>query len=154
MKKTCDLLNRKQQKRKIQYSVLVTWSITIYFLDEMWISALKYLRYPQNCPGRCFIQNCSPQPDTCSLFQKFQNGEDTTEDEEQFLNAMRSSIEIFVNRMKSNSMRGRSIANDSSVQSLFMTINAMHPQLLKHMEKQEEQRGKGGVGRGCIGTKS
>lgn len=38
----------------------------------------------------------------------------------------RSQVEIFVNRMKSNSSRGRSIANDSSVQTLFLNITAMH----------------------------
>ncbi len=63
-------------------------------------------------------------------------------DEQQFLNALQSSLEIFVNRMKSNSARGRSIANDSSVQTLFMTINAMHPQLMKHIGEQEDARGK------------
>lgn len=69
---------------------------------------------------------------------KYQNGE--VDEEEQFLNALRSSIEIFVNRMKSNSLRGRSIANDSSVQTLFMTLNSMHPQLLKYMDQQDENR--------------
>ena len=75
--------------------------------------------------------------------QKYQNGEvnSTQSDQEEFLNALRSSIEIFVNRMKSNSLRGRSIANDSSVQTLFMTINQMHPQLMKHMGEQEDARG-------------
>ena len=70
--------------------------------------------------------------------QKYQNGE--VDDEEQFLNALRSSIEIFCNRMRSNQARGRSIANDSSVQTLFMTINTMHPQLMEYMQKQEESR--------------
>ena len=72
--------------------------------------------------------------------QKYQNGE--VDEEEQFLNALRSSCEIFVNRMKSNSTRGRSIANDSSVQTLFMTLNSMHPQLLKYMDNQDETRSK------------
>ncbi|XP_013414877.1 hepatocyte growth factor-regulated tyrosine kinase substrate [Lingula anatina] len=70
--------------------------------------------------------------------EQYQNGE--TNDEDQFLNALRSSIEIFVNRMKSDSMRGRNIANDSAVQTLFMTINAMHPELMKHMSQQEDLR--------------
>ena len=43
--------------------------------------------------------------------------------------------------MRSDSQRGRSIANDSSVQTLFMTINAMHPQLMEYISKQEEARG-------------
>ncbi len=63
------------------------------------------------------------------------------DEEQQFLNALQSSLEIFVNRMKSNSARGRSIANDSSVQTLFMTINAMHPQLMKYIGEQEDARG-------------
>jgi len=79
--------------------------------------------------------------------QQYQNGEalagGSAEDREQFLAALRSSIEIFVNRMRSNSQRGRSIANDSSVQTLFMTLTAMHPQLLQYIHEQEDQRGTG-----------
>ncbi|XP_074648717.1 hepatocyte growth factor-regulated tyrosine kinase substrate-like isoform X2 [Tubulanus polymorphus] len=81
-------------------------------------------------------QNLEPKNRTQ---EQYQNGE-SDDQEEPFLNALRSSIEIFVNRMKSNSMRGRSIANDSSVQTLFMTINTMHPQLLKYMQEQEDAR--------------
>ncbi|ESO09504.1 hypothetical protein HELRODRAFT_190525 [Helobdella robusta] len=68
-----------------------------------------------------------------------QKGEDE-EEREQFLKALSSSIEIFVNRMKSNSQRGRNITNDSSVQTLFMTLNAMHPTLLKYISQQEDNR--------------
>lgn len=56
---------------------------------------------------------------------KQENGEIDTQLEE-FVGGLRSQVEIFVNRMKSNSSRGRSIANDSSVQTLFMNITAMH----------------------------
>ena len=70
----------------------------------------------------------------------YQNGE-ADNDQVQFLNALQSSIEIFVNRMRSNSQRGRSIANDSSVQSLFNVISNMHPQLLKYIQEQEDLRG-------------
>ena len=42
--------------------------------------------------------------------------------------------------MKSDHSRGRSVANDSAVQGLFMTISQMHPQLLKCVEEQEAQR--------------
>lgn len=56
---------------------------------------------------------------------KQENGEIDTQMEE-FVGGLRSQVEIFVNRMKSNSSRGRSIANDSSVQTLFMNITAMH----------------------------
>lgn len=73
-------------------------------------------------------------------FQAYQNGENE-DDEEQFLKALQSSLEIFVNRMRSNSQRGRSIATDSSVQSLFNVISNMHPQLMKYVGKQEDLRG-------------
>lgn len=59
------------------------------------------------------------------IIAKQQNGEVDSQMEE-FVNALRSQVEIFVNRMKSNSSRGRSIANDSSVQTLFLNITAMH----------------------------
>ena len=78
--------------------------------------------------------------DSCDSVQVYQNGE-TEEDPEQFLNALNSSVEIFVNRMRSNSQRGRSIATDSSVQSLFNVISNMHPQLMKYVQGQEDFRG-------------
>ncbi|XP_064624793.1 hepatocyte growth factor-regulated tyrosine kinase substrate-like isoform X2 [Lineus longissimus] len=83
----------------------------------------------------------SSEPKVVNKVQEnYQNGE-TSEDSEQFLAALKGSIEIFVNRMKSNSQRGRSLNNDSSVQTLFRTINDMHPQLMKYMNEQEELRG-------------
>ena len=48
---------------------------------------------------------------------------------------------MFVNRMKSNQSRGRPIANDTSVQSLFMNITAMHSQLLTYIQEQDQKRG-------------
>ena len=56
---------------------------------------------------------------------KQQNGEVDNE-MDSFVKKLRSQVEIFVNRMKSNSSRGRSIANDTSVQNLFMNITQMH----------------------------
>lgn len=61
-------------------------------------------------------------------------------DNTEFLRALQSSIKIFVNRMTSDHSRGRSIANDSAVQGLFMTISQMHPQLLKCIHEQEQLR--------------
>ncbi|KAK6180368.1 hypothetical protein SNE40_012537 [Patella caerulea] len=69
----------------------------------------------------------------------YQNGETDT-DQSQFLHALSTSIQIFINRMQSNSIRGRSIANDSSVQSLFNVISNMNPQLMNYMQEQEELR--------------
>ena len=78
--------------------------------------------------------------DSCDSLLVYQNGE-TDEDPEQFLNALNSSVKIFVNRMRSNCQRGLSIATDSSVQSLFNVISNMHPQLMKYVQGQEDLRG-------------
>lgn len=40
--------------------------------------------------------------------------------------------------MKSNSSRGRSIANDSSVQTLFLNLTAMHSKLLRYIQQQDD----------------
>merc|ERR1719348_2642837 len=58
----------------------------------------------------------------------------------EFTETLKTQLEIFVNRMKSNSSRGRPIANDSSVQTLFMNIMTMHGKLVRHIQDQEDQR--------------
>ncbi|NXE83166.1 HGS kinase, partial [Cochlearius cochlearius] len=72
-------------------------------------------------------------------FQQYQNGE-SEENHEQFLKALQNAVTTFVNRMKSNHMRGRSITNDSAVLSLFQSINNMHPQLLELLNQLDERR--------------
>jgi growth factor-regulated tyrosine kinase substrate len=57
-----------------------------------------------------------------------------------FVENLRGQIEIFVNRMKSNSSRGRPIAYDTSVQGLFMNITALHSQLLNFIQIQDNSR--------------
>lgn len=59
---------------------------------------------------------------------------------EGFITRLRSQVEIFINRMKSNSSRGRSIANDTSVQTLFMNITAMHSKLLLYIKEHDDSR--------------
>lgn len=78
------------------------------------------------------------QPPTLP-FQQYQNGE-SEESHEQFLKALQNAVTTFVNRMKSNHMRGRSITNDSAVLSLFQSINSMHPQLLELLNQLDERR--------------
>ncbi|PIK49180.1 putative hepatocyte growth factor-regulated tyrosine kinase substrate [Apostichopus japonicus] len=68
-----------------------------------------------------------------------QNG-DEDDDEQQFIRAMSGSIDVLVNRMRSDSSRGRSIASDTTVQGLFQTLHHMHPRLLKMMQEREEKR--------------
>ncbi|EZA61746.1 Hepatocyte growth factor-regulated tyrosine kinase substrate [Ooceraea biroi] len=80
----------------------------------------------------------SPMPQKVVLVKQ-ENGEIDTQMEE-FVSGLRSQVEIFVNRMKSNSSRGRSIANDSSVQTLFMNITAMHSRLLRYIQEQDDSR--------------
>lgn len=82
-------------------------------------------------------------------------------DLEEFIQTLKSQVEIFINRMKSNSSRGRyttlflkkimyfmnvscsfsrSIANDTSVQTLFMNITAMHSKLLRYIQEHDDNR--------------
>lgn len=80
----------------------------------------------------------SPMPQKV-VIAKQQNGEVDIEMEE-FVHALRSQVEIFVNRMKSNSSRGRPITSDSSVQNLFMNITRMHSRLLTYIQEQDDSR--------------
>uniref|UniRef100_A0A8C7HJ43 Hepatocyte growth factor-regulated tyrosine kinase substrate n=1 Tax=Oncorhynchus kisutch TaxID=8019 RepID=A0A8C7HJ43_ONCKI len=71
--------------------------------------------------------------------QQYQNGE-SEENHDAFLKALQNAVTTFLNRMKSNHMRGRSITNDSAVLSLFQSINTMHPQLLDILNQLDEKR--------------
>lgn len=62
------------------------------------------------------------------------------EEIDSFVENLRCQIEMFVNRMKSNSSRGRPIAYDTSVQGLFMNITALHSQLLNFIQAQDNAR--------------
>ncbi|XP_033895316.3 hepatocyte growth factor-regulated tyrosine kinase substrate isoform X12 [Acipenser ruthenus] len=74
-----------------------------------------------------------------NIVEQYQNGE-SDENHEQFLKALQNAVPTFLNRMKSNHMRGRSITNDSAVLSLFQSINNMHPQLLDLLNQLDEKR--------------
>uniref|UniRef100_A0A8C3HBR0 Hepatocyte growth factor-regulated tyrosine kinase substrate n=1 Tax=Chrysemys picta bellii TaxID=8478 RepID=A0A8C3HBR0_CHRPI len=78
-------------------------------------------------------------PIPLGVVEQYQNGE-SEENHEQFLKALQNAVTTFVNRMKSNHMRGRSITNDSAVLSLFQSINNMHPQLLELLNQLDERR--------------
>lgn len=81
----------------------------------------------------------SPMPSSISVnVQKSSSDQDIEIDE--FTSMMRTQVEIFVNRMKSNSSRGRSIANDTSVQTLFMNITSMHSRLLTYIKDMDDKR--------------
>ncbi|XP_060700756.1 hepatocyte growth factor-regulated tyrosine kinase substrate isoform X2 [Hemiscyllium ocellatum] len=84
-------------------------------------------------------QPIETQTTPVAVVEQYQNGE-SEENHDQFLKALQNSVVTFVNRMKSNHMRGRSITNDTAVLSLFQSINNMHPQLLELLNQLDEKR--------------
>lgn len=58
-----------------------------------------------------------------------------------FVDTTKSTLEIFINRMKSDQQRGRSITNDTAVQSLFLQLQHLHPKLMSYIKYQEDARG-------------
>ncbi|XP_059235786.1 hepatocyte growth factor-regulated tyrosine kinase substrate isoform X2 [Mustela nigripes] len=78
-------------------------------------------------------------PSSGPFGEQYQNGE-SEESHAQFLKALQNAVTTFVNRMKSNHVRGRSITNDSAVLSLFQSINGMHPRLLELLNQLDERR--------------
>ncbi|XP_053707344.1 hepatocyte growth factor-regulated tyrosine kinase substrate isoform X4 [Synchiropus splendidus] len=85
------------------------------------------------------VESHAPVQPVNIVEQQYQNGE-SEENHEQFLKALQNAVTTFLNRMKSNHMRGRSITNDSAVLSLFQSINNMHPQLLDILNQLDEKR--------------
>ncbi|BET00465.1 hepatocyte growth factor-regulated tyrosine kinase [Nesidiocoris tenuis] len=85
-------------------------------------------------------QQASQQPQNPQMVNQVALNGVEDEQMEEFTNTLRSSVEMFVNRMKSNSSRGRSIGNDSSVQTLFLNITAMHSRLLRYIQQQDDSR--------------
>lgn len=59
-----------------------------------------------------------------------------------FAQNLRSTVDVFINRIRSDQMRGRSILGDGNVQTMFMTLTNMHSQLLKHLNELDDRRGK------------
>lgn len=57
-----------------------------------------------------------------------------------FAGSMKTQLDVFVNRMKSNSSRGRSISTDSSVQTLFLTMTSLHSTLLNYTKTTDDKR--------------
>ncbi|XP_037958388.1 hepatocyte growth factor-regulated tyrosine kinase substrate isoform X2 [Teleopsis dalmanni] len=78
----------------------------------------------------------TPQPQLQPMLQK--NADEAQLDE--FVANMRNQVQNFVNRMKSNSSRGRSITNDSFVQSLFITLTSLHSQQLSYIKEMDDKR--------------
>ena len=81
----------------------------------------------------------SPMPSSISIsIQKSSQDQDIEIND--FTSTMRTQVEIFVNRMKSNSSRGRNISNDTSVQTMFLNITSMHSRLLTYIKNMDDKR--------------
>lgn len=80
----------------------------------------------------------SPMPAQPALLVPKMGAEDGEIDD--FARSMKTQVEIFVNRMKSNSSRGRSFSTDSSVQTLFMNMTSLHARLLTFLKDMDDKR--------------
>lgn len=63
-----------------------------------------------------------------------------TEEMDQFINSVKSQLEIFVNRIKSNLSRGRTVINGGSLETFYSKITPMHQKLLQYIQQQDEKR--------------
>lgn len=64
----------------------------------------------------------------------------TTPQQEEFLTALRKSLDVFTNRMRVCSQRGRPVATDSTLQALFKTLHQMNLQLMQYSSDLETRR--------------
>ncbi|GAU95728.1 hypothetical protein RvY_07301 [Ramazzottius varieornatus] len=65
----------------------------------------------------------------------YQNGD--ADETYQFIAALKTQIGVFTNRMKSNVNRGRPLANDPTITSLFNSLLPMRHQLMEYIQGQE-----------------
>lgn len=68
------------------------------------------------------------------------NQSEDSEEMEQFINSVKSQLEIFVNRIKSNLSRGRTVINGGSLETFYSKITPMHQKLLQYIQQQDEKR--------------
>uniref|UniRef100_A0A1A9WKJ1 Hepatocyte growth factor-regulated tyrosine kinase substrate n=1 Tax=Glossina brevipalpis TaxID=37001 RepID=A0A1A9WKJ1_9MUSC len=116
------------------------------YLNRSYWEQRKINDSPMASPSAPSPMPPTPQPQQSGQSQVAPAANDfrpkTTDEQkiDEFAASMRASVEIFVNRMKSNSSRGRSIANDSAVQSLFMNLTSMHSQQLSYIKELDDKR--------------
>ncbi|VVC43417.1 Hypothetical protein CINCED_3A019870 [Cinara cedri] len=65
---------------------------------------------------------------------------DDSEQMDLFITSVRSQLEIFVNRIKSNLSRGRTVINGGSLETFYSKITPMHQKLLQYIQQQDEER--------------
>lgn len=63
-----------------------------------------------------------------------------SEEMEMFITSVKSQLEIFVNRIKSNLSRGRTVINGGSLETFYSKITPMHQKLLQYIQQQDEKR--------------
>ena len=86
------------------------------------------------------------QPGVVSLPTTAQEvGEGGSSSGNPMLSSIKNTLDLFVRRMQEVNASGRSIATDMSVQTMFQSLTAMHPQLLAEIESlkrdKEKQQG-------------
>ena len=59
-----------------------------------------------------------------------------------FTEDLKAKVEVFVNRIRSNQARGRSIVHDSGINSLFLELTAQHADVLNRLNAGEDRRTK------------
>jgi growth factor-regulated tyrosine kinase substrate len=94
-------------------------------------------------------QQLLPSNPTTTVIQSQNVQVDEEEDQEEvkidteidsFIIETKKILELYINRMKSDSMRGRSITNDTAVQSLFIQLQHLQPKLLSYIKYKEDAR--------------
>ncbi|VDK40378.1 unnamed protein product [Taenia asiatica] len=64
----------------------------------------------------------------------------TSAKQEEFIAALRKSLDVFSNRMRVCSQRGRQVTTDSTLQTLFKTLHQMNLQLMQYSNDLEVRR--------------
>ena len=72
--------------------------------------------------------------------QKQEQEQDTDVGDLVLADSLTKNLELFTNLLTDAQAQGRSPATDPSVQSLYSTLNAMHPELLRVMEELEKKK--------------
>ena len=104
---------------------------------------------PQKAPTATTLATTTTAVGGETMIMAAANGDSGLNDEEirvnveidAFMDELKRLLELFVNRMRSDSQRGRSITNDTAVQSLFLQLQHLQPKLLSYIKYQEDARG-------------
>merc|ERR1719305_801555 len=121
----------REERREIEQQPELEKYLDREYWEQQSRGTAKAAMAPQPLVEREQVQVSPPG----SEFHRAEN-----EELDDFTMSLRTQLEIFVNRMKSNSSRGCPIATDSSVQTLFMNVMTMHGKLVRYIQEQEEER--------------